>query len=100
MKIRDIPLFLLLMFTLVYSLIGDPKNMYWSGSYFLINYIIMFWLFTKEGSKLNRIIGMSLSISVILFVVLKFFLNLHCERYYTFVPFLISLYAIYKLETK
>lgn len=100
MKIQEVPLFILLMFTLVYSISGDPDNRIWSGTYFLVNYITMFLLFINERSKLNRVVGMALSISILIFIILKFFFNFSYERYYTLIPFFVSLYWIYKREVK
>lgn len=100
MKIKDTPLFILLMFTLVYATIGDSEVKEWSGAYFFVNYITMFWLFYKEKSRLNRIIGMALSISIILFIILKYFFEFEYDRVYTFVPFFVSLISIYILEKK
>jgi hypothetical protein len=100
MKISEIPIFLFLMFTLVYSVIGNPDNEIWSGAYFFVNYLTMYLLFKNEKSKLNRVVGKALSISIIVFIVLKYFFNFTYERYYTLIPFLISLYWIFKRETK
>lgn len=100
MRFTDIPIFILLMFTLVYSISGNPENEIWSGCYFFVNYLTMYFLFKKEKSKVNRITGMALSISIIIFIILKYFVKFEYERYYTLIPFLISLYWIYKKETK
>jgi hypothetical protein len=100
MKFTDIPLFILLMFTLTYSLIGNPDDEVWSGAYFFVNYLTMFFLFRNEKSKINRLIGMALSLSILLFIILKYFFNFTYERYYTIVPFLICLIAIYKKENR
>jgi hypothetical protein len=100
MKFTDIPLFILLMFTLTYSLVGNPNDEVWSGAYFFVNYLTMFFLFSNEKSKINRLIGMALSLSILLFIVLKYFFNFTYERYYTIIPFLICLIAIYKKENK
>lgn len=88
------------MFTLTYSLVGNPNDEVWSGAYFFVNYLTMFFLFSNEKSKINRLIGMALSLSILLFIVLKYFFNFTYERYYTIIPFLICLIAIYKKENK
>lgn len=98
MTYRDIPLLILILFTLVYSLFGNPNNEIWSGMYFFVNYLTMFLLFKNEKNKINRITGMSLSISIIIFIILKYFFKFGCERYYTIIPFLISIFYIYKKE--
>lgn len=100
MLFRDFYIFLLLMFTLVYSIAGNPDSEIWSGGYFIVNYITMFCLFKNEKSKLNRIVGMALSVSILIFVVLKYFFNFEYERYYSLIPFLIVMYWIYKKEAK
>ena len=100
MKLQDIPVFLFIMFTLTYSIIGNPDNEVWSGCYFLVNYLLMFSLFKNEKSKVNRITGMALSVSIIIFIILRYLCNFAYERYYTLIPFFISLCWIFKREVK
>lgn len=100
MRIRDFYIFALLVFTLVYSIVGNPDSEIWSGGYFIVNYVTMLFLFNNEKSKLNRVVGMALSISILIFVILKYFFKFEYERYYSLIPFLIALYWIYRRETK
>jgi len=100
MKLKDLPIFLLLMFTVVYSVAGNPADEIWSGAYFFVNYLTMFMLFKRENNKVNRIIGMSLSVSILIFIALKYFLHLNINREYTTVPLIISIIALYKLECR
>jgi len=100
MRLNDIPIFIFIMFTLTYSVIGNPDNEIWSGCYFFVNYLMMFSLFKKEKSKINRITGMALSLSILIFIVLRYLFNFEYERYYTLIPFFISLYWIFKKEVK
>ena len=99
-KLSEIPILLLLVFTLVYSTIGDPSNKIWSGSYFFVNYLIMFLLFKTQKSKINRIAGMSLSVSILIFILVKYFTELNMERYFNFVTFITVLIVLYKKEKK
>lgn len=99
-KISEIPIFILLLFTLVYATIGNPDSEIWSGLYFLTNYIIMLWLFNENKSKKIRVIGISLSISIIIFITIKYFTNYAFERYYTIVPFCICILGLLKLDKK
>lgn len=97
---KEIPLLLLLFFTLIYSVIGDPNNEIWSGAYFIVNYLTQLMLFWNYSNKTVRLIGISLTISILLYVVLKYFTQTNITRYYTIVPFLISLIGLIKLEKK
>ncbi len=99
-NVRELPLILLLVFTLIYSTIGDPDNKYWSGAYFLVNYLTMLMLFKSYKSKTIRIIGISLSVSVLVFIVLKFFLHLDIDRIYTLVPFIICIWGLIKIDKR
>lgn len=99
-KIQEIPLLVLMCFTLVYATIGDPNNPIWSGLYFFINYLTLLLLFNSHKSKTVRLIGISLSVSILIFITLKYFVSVQIERYYTIVPFLICLVGIIKLEQK
>jgi hypothetical protein len=98
MNYRELPLILLLAFMLVYTTIGDPDNPTWSGAYFFVNYTVMFMLFWGHKSKTIRKIGISLSVSILAFIVLKYFLHIECNRLFTLIPFTISFYGLIKLE--
>lgn len=100
MKYSEIPLVLLMLFTLVYATIGDPNNDLWNGLYFLVNYLTQYLLFKDHKSKIIRIGGISLTISIIVFIVLKYFLNINVTRYYTAFPFIICLITLLKIETR
>jgi hypothetical protein len=97
---KELPIFLLMAFTLVYATIGNPNNEIWSGLYFIANYLTLFFLFNSQKSKIIRIFGIALSISILIFIMLKFFIKIECERYYTMIPFTICLIAIIKLENR
>lgn len=99
-RIQEIPIIILMIFTLIYATIGNPNNEIWSGLYFTVNYLTMLVLFYSYKYKTIRIIGISLSISMLIFIVLKYFLDLKIERYYTMIPFLICLIGIIKLEKR
>ena len=97
-KADEIILILLMVFTLIYSTIGDPNSELWSGLYFIVNYSTLLVLFHYHRSKRIRLIGISLSISILIFIILKFFLHLNIERYFTIVPFTICLIGLIILE--
>jgi len=99
-KAQEIPLFLFMVFTLIYATIGDPNNELWSGAYFIVNYITMLILFHNYKSKTIRIVGISLSISVLIFIIAKYFVGIQMERYYTLIPFTICLVGIIMLEKR
>lgn len=100
MKKQEIPLLIFMVFTLVYATIGDPNNELWSGAYFIVNYITMLILFHNYKSKTIRIVGISLSISVLIFIIAKYFVGVQMERYYTLIPFTICLIGIIMLEKR
>lgn len=97
---RELPLILLMVFTLIYNTIGNPNSELWSGAYFIVNNLTFLLLFRQHKSKRIRIIGIALSASTLLFIVLKFFLNIDCERVYTLVPFTICLVGLIIIERK
>jgi len=101
-NIKEIPLFVLLGFTVVYMCLGNPESEIWSGSYFVVNYLILMLLFHSHKNRIIRIVGISLSISILIFIVLKFFLSLNIEnlRIYNLVPFSIALIGLLILERK
>ena len=99
-KIDEIPLLLLMSFILIYATCGVPNNVVWSGLYFFVNYLTMLFLFLNYNSKMIRLFGISLSISILLFIVLKYFFHLNIERTYTIIPFAICLITLIKLHKK
>lgn len=99
-KIQEIPLLILMCFTLVYATIGNPDSPIWSGLYFFTNYLTLLFLYKGHKSKTVRLVGISLSISILIFIALKYLVGLQIERYYTLVTFLICLVGIIKLEQK
>jgi len=100
MKIQKIPIYFLLMFTAVYMLFGSGEI--WSGLYFVANYSIMFLLFIKQKDKWTRIFGCALSLCILLFSVLKFFIELDSKflNYFNIFTFLLIAISFYKLEPK
>lgn len=98
-RINELPLLGFLLFTLIYATVGDPNNEIWSGCYFIVNYLTLLFLFKQHRSKVIRLTGISLSISILMFVVAKFFLSMTIERWYTIIPFTICLIALIKLES-
>lgn len=99
-KKQEIPLILFMVFTLVYATIGNPDNDIWSGSYFIVNYLTMLVLFHNYKSKVIRITGISLSLSVLMFIIAKYFIGIEMHRYYTMIPFMICLVGIIMLEKR
>lgn len=99
-KLSETPLLLLLIFTLVYAVIGDPSNNLWSGFYFVINYSILLMLFFQNKSRLIRKIGISLSVSLLIFSFMKFFMEWNYDREYNIVPFIISIVGIILIEKR
>lgn len=99
-RIQEVPLIGLMIFTLVYATIGNPSSPVWSGLYFLVNYVTLLVLFYGHKSKIIRVIGIALSIAMLIFTALKYFWNLEVERYYTLVPFLICVIGIIVIEYK
>jgi D-alanyl-lipoteichoic acid acyltransferase DltB (MBOAT superfamily) len=99
-KQNEIPLYILLAYSIIYSIIGNPENVWWSGSYFIVNYFTMLLLFSGHKNKVIRIVGMALSISILIFIILKYFFGLSVDRAYSIVPLLISILGIYTLEKK
>jgi len=101
MKIENIPIYALLMFTAVYMAFGKDTP-FWNGAFFVSNYAILALLFYEHKDKHVRFIGTSLSLSILLFVVLKFFISLDSEllNYLNIGIFILIAVAFYKLEPK
>ena len=100
MNLKNIILFILLTFTLLYATIGDPDNIYWSGAYFIINYVILFTMFSREFDKKISYVGMALSATILLYVVLKYLFNFQYYRLYNLLVFGVALGSIIYIEKK
>lgn len=101
MKIEHVPISLLLMFTTIYMMFGKDTP-FWNGAFFVTNYAIMTLLFRQQKNKHIRNFGSSLSMTILLFAVLKFFISLS-EVYLNIlnvIIFIIIAVAFYKLEPK
>lgn len=101
MKIERIPIYILLMFTAVYMLYGKDTRI-WNGLYFVSNYSILTLLFYEVKDKWIKTLGCALSMSCLIFNVLKFFILLDQEKlfYSNIITFIIIAISLYKLETK
>lgn len=101
MKIERIPIYALLMFTAVYMVFAKNTPL-WNGLYFVSNYSIMALLFYEVKEKWVKIIGCSMSITILIFSVLKFFISLSEEflTYLNIFTFILIAFSIYKLEPK
>ena len=89
-----------MLFTLIYATIGNPNSEIWSTAYFVVNYLTLLLLFKNHKSKLVRLIGTSLSISVLIFIVLKYFCTFEIQRFFTIIPFGICIFGFYKIEKR
>lgn len=89
------------MFTAVYMLFAKNTPI-WNGLYFVSNYSIMTFLFYEQKDRLVKILGCSLSITILIFSVLKFFISLSEEflTYLNIFTFSLISFSIYKLEPK
>lgn len=101
MKIERIPIYTLLMFTAVYMLFAKNTPI-WNGLYFVSNYSIMTLLFYEIKDKWVKILGCALSLTILIFSILKFFISLSEEflTYLNIFTFLLIALSIYKLEPK
>jgi hypothetical protein len=89
-----------MIFTLIYSTIGDPNNQIWSGLYFIANYLTLLLLFWQNKTSVVRKIGISLSISILIYVVLKYFFDFEYSRMYTIIPFSVCIVGIILIEKR
>jgi len=89
------------MFTAVYMVFGKDTP-FWNGSFFVSNYAILALLFYEQKDKHIRNLGTSLSLSILLFSVLKFFISLDQEFliYLNSVIFALIAVSFYRLEPK
>lgn len=101
MKIEKIPIYILLMFTAVYMLFAKNTPI-WNGFYFVSNYSILTLLFYEQKDRLVKVLGCALSITILIFSVLKFFISLSEEflTYLNIFTFTLIAFSIYKLEPK
>lgn len=101
MKVEKLPMYLLLMFTAVYMMFGKDTP-FWNGAFYVSNYAILALLFYEQKDKHIRNLGTSLSLSILLFAVLKFFISLNQELldYLNVGIFLLIAVSFYKLEPK
>ncbi len=100
MMFKNFVILFLLFFTLIYASIGNPDDVYWSGSYFIVNYIVLFIMFSRENDKKVSFCGMALSTSIFIYVVLKYFFNIEIKRIFTLLIFVVSLISIIYIEKK
>lgn len=100
MMFKNFVILLLLFFTLVYASVGNPDDVYWSGSYFIVNYIVLFFMFSREKDKKVSYCGMALSISILIYVVLKYLFNIEIQRIFSLLLFVVSLLSIIYIEKK
>lgn len=98
MKYSEVPLTLMMLFMLVYLTIGNPNNEIWSGLFFIVNYATQLILFKNHTSRIIRLGGISLTISILIFIVIKYFFNLKIENYYSLIPFTICLITLIRYE--
>jgi len=101
MKLENIPIYILLMFTAVYMMFGKDTA-FWNGAFFVSNYAILALLFYEQKDRHVRNLGTALSLSILLFAVLKFFISLDQEflTYLNGAIFVLIAVAFYKLEPK
>lgn len=102
MKLEKLPIYILLMFTAVYMVADGSNSVIWNGLYFTSNYLILLLLFAQNRDSKIRLIGVSLSLAILIFIVLKFFISLEVEklRYFNAFTFLLIFAGLYKLERK
>lgn len=98
MKYSEIPLAVLMLFMLVYLAVGNPNNEVWSGLYFLVNYLTQLMLFKDHKSKIIRLGGISLNVSILIYIALKYFFKYEVESYYSLIPFFICLITLLRYE--
>lgn len=60
----------------------------------------MLFLFISHKSKIVKKIGVSLSLSVLIFVTLKYLFGIDCSRIYTFIIFTICLACLIIIDRK
>lgn len=101
MKLELVPIYLLLIFTSVYMMFGTDTP-FWNGAYFVSNYTILTLLFLENKNKHIRNLGSALSLTILLFSILKFFISLN-EELLTYLNggiFILIAVSLYKLEPK
>lgn len=101
MNFEKIPVYTLLMFTAVYMLFAKDTDL-WNGLYFVTNYGMLILLFMQQRDKWTRILGTSVSMCILLFAILKFFISLDQKNlnYWNVITFTVIALALYKLEPK
>lgn len=97
-KIKEFSLIGMIIFTLIYNTIGNPDSVIWSFSWFITNSITLLILFSNyNGCKLIKFTGISLSISVLIFIILKYICKFNIDREYSLIPFIICLIYFQKI---
>jgi len=98
-RMEELPIAIYFAFMLVYYTCASGSDI-WAGLYFMFNSFLLFQLFKLVRNKIYRRIGISLSVSVAIFCVLKFFFRYNVERIYTLIPFFIIIIGIFLLNKK
>lgn len=83
---------------LIYTLFGNPDNNYWSAAYFISTHLTLLLLFKQYKTSFIRLTGISLNISILIFIIIKFFGNININRWYNIVPFTICIIGIIHYE--
>lgn len=88
-KIEETPFYLWLAFCVLYFAIGNSADPTWSGAFFCMNYILIMWAFIVHKTKRIKFVGVSLSFSLFLFSIIKFFVYPKIEKECIFALFII-----------
>lgn len=99
-KIEEIPFWAWITFMLIYSVIGNPDDNNWSGSYFMMQNSILIWAFLIPKTPRIKIAGVCMASAILVFCIIKFFLYPEIERFCIFILFLIVLLINIYLQIK
>ncbi len=99
-KIEEIPFFLWMLFMTVYFAIGDPNNDTWIGSFYVANYTLIIWAFIVPKNNVIKNTGIFLSLLLILFAIIRFFLHLQIDRSCAVIFFLIAIIIQFYVQFK
>jgi hypothetical protein len=87
-KARDILITVCLLFLLLYSLIGDSSNNYWSFGYFFSIFTIIYKAIDNHRNKYLRLGIKSYSLIMTVYIFISYILGYNIESFYTTVVFL------------
>ena len=97
-KLNEIPVFLYLVFMIIYLRAGDNNSAIWSGLWFAVNYIVLGVSALKYKSEIIQNVILSMSVTMFIYTVLKYIFSYDLEKIFVLILLVICIFVFYKLK--